>query len=259
MGELQVCTECRHPLLGSPVRPLGQEQTALWPTTLHRALGPQVLAESQGLAHWLLMQARLAGQFELERQPKMQVTPWQISWLLQSSSLRHSGLQIPLSHTSLTRQVLSLKQTSLQNLPLQTCLSGHWVLAEQDWGCLTQPTTGVGLGMKPEGQEHWALWFTTWQLAFGPQESPRQGSVQRLLMQVFDSGQSLLARQPTIHILLRQTWPRKQSLSTRHVTEKWKDENSRRVFPSRDMITKGKWRMLRAETLHALIAQGRRG
>ena len=177
------------------------------------------MGESQGLEHWLLIQARFAGQLELERHPRTQVTPLQISWLLQSSSLLHKGLQIPLSHTSLTRQVLSLKQTSLQNFPSHTCLSGHCVFAEQDLGCFTQPTTGVGLGMKLAGQEHCALWLTTWHLAFGPQESPTQGSVQRLLMHVFDSGQSEFARQPTIHILFRQTWPRKQSLSTRHVTE----------------------------------------
>ena len=39
-------------------------------------------------------------------------------------------------------------------------------------------------------------------------------------MQVLDSGQSEFARHPTTHILLRQTWPRKQSLSTLQVTEK---------------------------------------
>ena len=151
------------------------------------------------------MQASWSGHAELLLQPSTQVTPLQISWLLQSSSRRHRGLQIPLSHTSFTRQVLSLKQTSLQNFPSHTWRSGHWALEEHVWGCFTQPTTGVGLGMKVRGQEHWARWSTTWHLALGPQVSPLQGSVQRLLMQVLDSGQSEFAWHPTIHILLRHT------------------------------------------------------
>jgi hypothetical protein len=43
-------------------------------------------------------------------------------------------------------------------------------------GWRTQPTTGVGLGMKAGGHEHWARWFTTWHAALGPQASPTQGS-----------------------------------------------------------------------------------
>jgi hypothetical protein len=78
----------------SPVRPAGQAHTARWFTTVQRALVPQAaVVAAQGSAHWLLMQARLAGQLELERQPSTQVTPWQISWLLQSSSSlgQHTG------------------------------------------------------------------------------------------------------------------------------------------------------------------------
>jgi hypothetical protein len=82
----------------------------------------------------------------------------------------------PLSHISLTLQFLSLKQTSLQNLPSQTWRSGHWALLVQVVGWRTQPTTGVGLGMKAGGQEHCARWFTTWHAAFGPHASPMHGS-----------------------------------------------------------------------------------
>ena len=42
-----------------------------------------------------------------------------------------------------------------------TCLSGHCALDEQETGCFTHPTTGVGLGIYAGGQEHWARWFTT--------------------------------------------------------------------------------------------------
>ena len=99
------------------------------------------------------MQASWLGQFELDLQPRTQVTPWQISWLLQSPSTLHIALQSPSSQTSLFPQVLSLKQTSLQNLPSHTCLSGHWALLEQIWGCFTQATAALGLGMNPAGQE----------------------------------------------------------------------------------------------------------
>ena len=59
---------------------------------------------------------------------------------------------------------------------LLTCRSGHWALLEQLTGWSTQPTTGVGLGMKEAGQEHWARWFTTWHLAFGPHAFSVHGS-----------------------------------------------------------------------------------
>ena len=110
----------------------GQEQRAWWFLTLQTALLPHWLVEDwQGSTHWLLMQESSVGQLELDLQPSTQVTPWQISWLLQSPSTRHIALHSPLSHTSLLPQVLSLKQTSLQNFPSQTCLSGHWALLEQ--------------------------------------------------------------------------------------------------------------------------------
>jgi hypothetical protein len=133
---------------GSPVRPGGQEHWAWWFTTAHTALLPQLATpELQGSVHWLLMQAWSWGQVEEDLQPNTQVTPRQISWLLQSSSTRHIALHRPLSQTSFLPQFLSLKQTSLQNLPSQTCLSGHWALLEQICGCLTQATMEVGLGM----------------------------------------------------------------------------------------------------------------
>ena len=85
--------------------------------------------------------------------------------------------QTLLSQTSFTAHVLSLKQTFLQNFPSHTCWSGHSALLAQVTGWRTQPTTGVGLGMNPAGQVHWARWLTTWQLACGPQESTVHGSI----------------------------------------------------------------------------------
>jgi len=135
-------------LVGSPVKPAGHEHRAWWFWTEQRALVPQeTRAEEQGSVHWLLMHARLAAQLAADRQPATQVTPVQISSLLQSSSTRHRAWHTPLSQISLTWQVLSLKQTFLQNLPSHTPRSGHWPLEEQLTGSRTQPTTGVGLGM----------------------------------------------------------------------------------------------------------------
>ena len=70
--------------------------------------------------------------------------------------------------------------------------------------------------------EHCALCSTclssAWQRALGPQVATEQGSTHWLAMQDCVEGQSVCSLQPTRHILLRQTWPRKQSLSTRHVS-----------------------------------------
>ena len=60
--------------MGSPVSSAGQLQTAWWLATLQRALLPQdVVDDEQGSVHWLLMQARLLGQLELDLQPRTQV------------------------------------------------------------------------------------------------------------------------------------------------------------------------------------------
>ena len=75
-----------HALVGSPLKPRGHLQTGRWFSTLQRALVPQAMLEEQGSLHWLSIQAWWAPQVCADRQPSTQVTPWQISSLLQSSS-----------------------------------------------------------------------------------------------------------------------------------------------------------------------------
>lgn len=81
---------------------------------------------------------------------------------------------------------------------------------------------GVGFGISPSVQEHKAFRSTTEHQAFGPHgfTSFAHGFWQKLFLQNSLGPQSSSCRQPYEQVLARQMCPRKQSLSTLHVTER---------------------------------------
>lgn len=54
---------------GSPVRPSGHLQTALWLFVVHSAVSEHGLDAVQGLIHWRLMHVSDGGQSSLDIQP----------------------------------------------------------------------------------------------------------------------------------------------------------------------------------------------
>lgn len=84
-------------------------------------------------------------------------------------------------------------------------------------GALTQAIFADGFGTKPSPHEQRALWFDTVQRALGPQGCSRQGLIHLLLRHDSPALQSSSAWQPKMHMFCLQMYPKKQSLSTRHV------------------------------------------
>jgi len=150
----------------------------------------------------------------------MHISPSQISPLLQSSSRLQRDLQMPaLSHLSLLKQFALVEQTGVQTPATQAVPTAHSRLAWQIGpGDLRQATFAVGFGMKPEGQEQVARWLKTVHLAFGPHGVASHGFTHLLPRHASFALQSSSARQPNEHMLFRQMWPRKQSLSSRQVS-----------------------------------------
>lgn len=196
------------------------------------------------------MQALLYGQPLWLLHPITQTKPSQTSPLRQSSSLRHSGLHTPVttSHLSLLKQPSLEEQTGWHAASWQTSPIGQSRFSRQGWaGVLTQATVNkwnhninkwnahiennvieltffylllaVGFGTKPCEQEQLGRWFATLQSALGPHGLAEHGFVHLLLTHCSLAEQSSSEWQPKVHILWRQMWPRKQSLSTRQVTK----------------------------------------
>lgn len=174
--------------------------------------------------HWLFKQAKFSWHSTSARHPMTQTNPSQISPLLQSSSLLHNDLQIPEgSQRSLLKQFKSVEQTGVHSPPIQAVPVAQSLFAWQTGpGDLKQATFAVGFGMKPAGHEQVARWLNTVHLAFGPQGVASQGLMHLFVMQASFALQSSSARQPNAHMLCRQMWPKKQSLSSLQV---------RRQFP----------------------------
>ena len=88
----------------------------------------------------------------------------------------------------------------------------------------------VGLGTKPSEHEQLGLWLATLHIALGPQGLTEQGFLHLLPRQASLAEQSSSEWHPKMHMLYRQIWPKKQSLSTRQVTEKNKKSFNKRSF-----------------------------
>ena len=91
-----------------------------------------------------------------------------------------------------------------------------------------------------------------WHSELGPHvEESAQGSTHRLAIHDWDVGQSELTLHPTKHMLFKQTWPKKQSLSNRQVSIHWpfwhlsfgaqfvSDKHSSMQIPSTQFIFSG--------------------
>lgn len=176
------------------------------------------------------------------RQPETQTSPSQISPLLQSSSRLQSDLQIPeLSHLSLLKQFASVEHTDVHVPATQAIPTAHSRLAAQVGpGDLRHAILAVGFGMKPEGQEHVARWLKTVHLAFGPHGVASHGLTHLLPEHASFALQSSSARQPKVHILFRQMWPRKQSLSSRQVSKQLLRMHFSFIAHSSSMVQIGK-------------------
>lgn len=173
--------------------------------------------------HWLFKQAEFSWHSTSARQPITQTSPSQISPLLQSSSLLHNDLQIPEgSQRSLLRQFMSVEHTGVQTPPMHAVPVVQSLFAWQTGpGDLRQATFAVGFGMKLAGHEQVARWLNTVHLAFGPQGVASQGLMHLFVMHASFALQSSSARQPKVHMLCRQMWPRKQSLSSLQVNRQF--------------------------------------
>jgi len=167
------------------------------------------------------MHALLSWHSMSARQPEMHINPSQISPLLQSSSRLQSDLQIPeLSHLSLLKQFALVEQTAVQMPLMQAMSTAQSRLAWQIGpGDLRHAIFAVGFGIKPDGQEQVARWLKTVHLAFGPHDVASHGFTHLFAKHASFALQSSSARQPNEHILFRQMWPRKQSLSNRQVSK----------------------------------------
>ena len=175
----------------------------------------------QGSIHWLLSHICEIAQSELERQPATHLTPWQISVVLQSESDLQISWQKLSIHNSLAKQASSELHKGLQNLAWHWNPLGHWLFATQVVEAPAHPTTAVGLGKNPGIHEHWAFWSETVHWELGPHEAWVQGSVHLFPTQDCEVGQSKGCLQPTEQAPLRQTWPKKQSLSSLQVSLHW--------------------------------------
>lgn len=80
-----------------------------------------------------------------------------------------------------------------------------------------QAIFAVGLGTMPFVQEQLARWLETVQIALGPHGLISQGFMHLLFKHDSLPLQSSSLWHPKTHLLCRQMWPRKQSLSTRQV------------------------------------------
>lgn len=173
--------------------------------------------------HLLFRQDLSDGQSLSLLQPTLHIKPLQISPLRQSSSLRHSGLhtETDISHFSFPWQVASEVHTGWHESSLHVYPAGHSRFSlHGSAGVLTHATLAVGFGTNPTRQEHTALWLATVHIELGPQGIARQGFVHTLSRQDSTEAQSSFDLHPNRHMLFRQMCPKKQSLSTLHVTER---------------------------------------
>lgn len=155
-------------------------------------------------------------------QPTLHTNPLQISPLRQSSSFRHNGLHTDTdkSHFSFPWQLASDEHTGWQESSLHEYPAGHSRFSlHGSAGVRTHAILAVGFGTNPTRQEHMALWFATVHMALGPQGIAKHGFVHTLSLQDSTDAQSSFDLHPNKHILFRHICPRKQSLSTLHVTE----------------------------------------
>jgi len=208
-----------HPTSGSPTSPFLQLHLVVWFSMVQSALVPQAVADSQGLTHFLLMQVSLLRHSLSVRHPSMHVIPEQISPSLHSTSFRQVCSQSPLSHNSFLKQSPFEPHIFLHILRSQVKLWPQLLFSIQITGSRTHPTRAVGFGIMPAGQVQWLVWLTTLQRLWRPQVSGRQILEHFWCWQDSSPEQSSFDRQPTVQVLLRQIWLRKQSLSRWQVTE----------------------------------------